>query len=44
MLTRRSTRRDPGIGRIVELLKDNATRVLSQPHPVQATQRLEATT
>jgi DNA-binding transcriptional LysR family regulator len=43
-LTRRSTRRDPGIGRILELLKDNATRVLSQPQPVEATQSLEKTT
>jgi DNA-binding transcriptional LysR family regulator len=40
-ITRRSTRRDPGIGRIVELLKHNATRALSQPHPVQTTQSLQ---
>jgi DNA-binding transcriptional LysR family regulator len=40
-LTRRSSRRDPGIGRIVELLKHDATRVLSQPDPVQTTHSLQ---
>jgi DNA-binding transcriptional LysR family regulator len=35
-LTRRSARSDAGIRRIVELLKDNATRLLGQPPPAVA--------
>lgn len=43
-LTRRSNRRDPGISRIVELLKDTATRELGQPQPVEATHPLAQAT
>jgi DNA-binding transcriptional LysR family regulator len=38
-LARRSARSDAGVRRIVELLKDNATRVLDQPSPAMATPR-----
>jgi DNA-binding transcriptional LysR family regulator len=41
-LARRSARSDPGIRRIVELLKDNALRVLDQLPPAMTTPSNEA--
>jgi hypothetical protein len=36
--TRRFARHDPGICRIVDLLKDTAIRILREPSPAVATQ------
>ena len=35
-VTRRAARRDPGLRRIIELLRDNATRALDEPSPAEA--------